>query len=101
MFVVTTILVVLATLGGKRKLEKESFYNKKWVVVIFLKLKKYDTYVVITIFATLVARKHKTYNNNISNFAKIKYKIQQTIIRWKVVATHYHQVYSLMKNKMQ
>jgi hypothetical protein len=29
MFVVTTILVVLATLGGKRKLEKESFYNKK------------------------------------------------------------------------
>jgi hypothetical protein len=41
----------------------------------FFKLKKYDTCVVIIIFATFVARKHKTYNNNKSNVVRqnIKY----------------------------
>jgi hypothetical protein len=66
------VLAVLAAPAVKKKLKKESFCNKKWVVVIFFKLEKYDTCVVITIFATLAARKHKTYNNNISNVAKIK-----------------------------
>jgi hypothetical protein len=60
MFVVTIVLVVLATLGAKKKTQKRKFLQQKMNCCHVLKLKKYDTYVVITIFATLVARKHKT-----------------------------------------
>lgn len=75
MLIVTTILVVLATLGKKKPRKRKFLQQKMSCCHIFFKLQKYDTYVVITIFATLVTRKHKTYNNNISNVAKIKYKI--------------------------
>ncbi len=78
----------------KKNSKKKVSATKNELLSFCKKLKKYDTYVAITIFVVLVARKHKIYNNNILDVAKIKYKIQQraTIVRLEVAATHYHQV---------